>query len=113
MSLAPKENPIRDRARKLAADRLGVPSLLLNLSKDTGWPDVLFLIPGGRPLLMEFKRPGEPLKPLQQERKDTLKKLSYDVLGPVDSVDVALQLVGEAVLANQVLRRSAMWETYA
>jgi len=90
-------------------------SLLLELRHDAGWPDVLFLIPGGRPLLMEFKRPGKGLEPLQAERKRDLNKLGYDVLGPIDNVEIAVQLVAEALRVAHVKRMcySALWSTYA
>jgi hypothetical protein len=97
-------------------DQLGIPSLLLELRRDGGWPDVLFLIPGGRPLFMEFKRPGKDLEPLQVERKTTLQKLGYDVLGPVDNVDIAVSLVTEAltIAERRVLKYkySALWSIY-
>ena len=88
--MTPRENPIRDQARARARDELGIPSLLLELRHDRGWPDVVFLVHGGRPVLMEFKRPGEPLEPLQAYRADQLRKLNYRVVGPVESADVAL-----------------------
>lgn len=56
--------------------RHGVPNLKLG---QHGWPDRLFLIPGGRPLLIEFKAPGEEPRPRQAERHRTLRKLGYDV----------------------------------
>lgn len=58
---------------------LGVPSLKLNLKGNRGWPDRIFLIPGGRPLFIEFKRPGEEPRKLQQQRHRILRKLGYDV----------------------------------
>ena len=92
--MRPLENTsIRDPARRLIRDKLGVPSLLLQLKHDAGWPDVMFLVPGGRPLLMEFKRPGFELEPLQEERRATLLKLGYDAEGPVSSVEEAWGLV--------------------
>src|SRR5690606_26564047 len=61
------------------AERLGVPSLKLNLRGNRGWPDRIFLIPGGRPLFIEFKRPGEEPRKLQQQRHRILRKLGYEV----------------------------------
>jgi hypothetical protein len=43
------------------------------------WPDRLFFIPGGRPLLIEFKRPGKAPTPKQAARIKQLKELGYDV----------------------------------
>jgi hypothetical protein len=42
-------------------------------------PDYEFYLPGGRPLLIEFKRPGEFPTPLQEERIKRLRALGYDV----------------------------------
>ena len=57
------------------AEALGVPSIKLNLKGNRGWPDREFWIPGGRPLLIEFKLPGEEPDPLQAHRHDTLLTL--------------------------------------
>lgn len=46
---------------------------------DTGWPDDLFWIPGGRPLLVEFKKEGEEPRPKQVHVHKILKDLGYDV----------------------------------
>lgn len=108
MNGAGRENPMRDRTRVRAERELGVPSLLLNLRYDNGWPDCLFLITGGRPLLMEFKRPGKDLEPLQVERRETLEKLNYDVVGPVDNVDEAMIMIQLALNRAEIVRRRNM-----
>jgi len=46
---------------------------------EAGWPDVLFLIPGGRPLYIEFKWDGEPPNAKQERKINLLLKLDYDV----------------------------------
>lgn len=46
---------------------------------ETGWPDVLFFIPGGRPFLLECKWPGYEPKPKQEHIHDMLEELGYDV----------------------------------
>lgn len=73
------EQPIEHRVVDAAARNLGLRSLKLNLRYDAGWPDRLWLMPGGRPLFSEFKRPGETPAPLQNERLVTLAGLGYDV----------------------------------
>ncbi len=45
----------------------------------TGWPDDLFLLPGGRPLLIEFKAPGEEPTKKQQIKIDLLEEFGYAV----------------------------------
>lgn len=61
------------------AKKLGVRNVKMNTLSDTGWPDRMFLIPGGRPLFIEFKRPGGELSPKQQYVHDLLKSLGYTV----------------------------------
>lgn len=49
------------------------------------FPDDLFLIPGGRPLMIEFKAPGEHPTELQAHRIKELLELGYDVLATSDA----------------------------
>jgi hypothetical protein len=60
---------------------LGVPFIAMKFIEgvETGWPDSLFLIPGGRPLFVEFKWPGEYLDPKQVYQIFILLNLGYDV----------------------------------
>lgn len=44
-----------------------------------GWPDVLFLIPGGRPLFIEFKATGGKPTMIQRKKIKLLKQAGYDV----------------------------------
>lgn len=44
-----------------------------------GYPDRIFFIPGGRPLLIEFKSPGKKPRKLQVHRIKQLKDLGYAV----------------------------------
>ncbi len=44
-----------------------------------GWPDVLFLIPGGRPLFIEFKKPGAVPTAKQRIKLAILEDAGYDV----------------------------------
>jgi hypothetical protein len=43
------------------------------------WPDRMFMIPGGKPFFIEFKRPGGKLSPDQAHMHDVLRGLGYDV----------------------------------
>jgi hypothetical protein len=89
------ENPIENKVASIAK-AMGVPSLKLNLTGNRGWPDRLFLVPGGRPLFIEFKRPGDDLRPLQQHRKETLQGLGYDAEAH-DEVKAAVQAIKDAI----------------
>ncbi len=62
-----------------ATAALGLTCIKLSGTSFNGLPDRMFLIPGGRPFFIEFKRAGKPLRPLQQERHQQLKSLGYDV----------------------------------
>lgn len=53
--------------------------MVFRAGPSAGWPDFLYLIPGGRPLFIEMKRPGGKTTPLQQQKIDLLKELGYDV----------------------------------
>ena len=61
------------------ADKYRVLYARLNLHGKTGFPDVLFFIRGGRPFLIEFKRPGKQLEPRQWYIMGLLLNLDYDV----------------------------------
>ncbi len=63
---------------KLVADA-GIRSLKLTLRHDAGWPDRLWLLPGGRPAFTELKAPGAEPTELQQFRIARLEELGYDV----------------------------------
>jgi hypothetical protein len=58
---------------------LGILGSKLNVLGDTGWPDRVFWLPGGKPLLIEFKQPGGELEPKQIEIHAQLRRLGYDV----------------------------------
>jgi len=57
--------------------KLGVLSRKMNGMGFRGWPDRLFLIPGGCPVFIEFKRPGGKLTPLQAFIIDRLRDCDY------------------------------------
>lgn len=83
------------------ARRAGVESLKFQPIGSGGWPDRVFLVPGGHPLFIEFKRPGEQLRPLQVARHDQLRRLGYYVK-VVDSVESGRQAVANALEAASV-----------
>lgn len=55
-------------------------------------PDRIFWIPGGKPLLIEFKRPGGKPTVLQAETILRLKNLGYEV-HVIDSVEEAKRVI--------------------
>lgn len=72
----------------------GVVGLKFTPKSKTGYPDRLFLLPHGRAVFMEFKRPGEDLRALQDHRCDELEKLGFDVIRGVDTVEEAVASIG-------------------
>ena len=93
------ENPTRGRA----LNELGVPSVKLNLraGADTGMADTLYFIPGGRPLLHEYKWGTVAPEPKQVYTHMWLKKLGYDVQVH-NSVESAFESIRQAVAAQTV-----------
>jgi hypothetical protein len=89
------ESYIERRTCDLALE-LGVDNT--KLQKATGYPDRIFWIPGGKPLLIEFKRPGEPPSEIQDYVIDLLRKLGYQV-EVCDNVNDAIKLIIKALEA--------------
>ena len=83
-----------------ALQELLVPSIPLKLVRgsDTGRPDDLFLIPGGRPLFIEFKWGVWELEPKQEYWHRIFEELSYDVQVH-NNVDEALAAIAVEVVA--------------
>ena len=71
------EKPVQRRALR----ELLVPCIPIKLieGSETGWPDGLFLIPGGKPLWIEFKWPGENPDLKQEYMHELLRNLGYEV----------------------------------
>jgi hypothetical protein len=88
-----RETKIEQHVWRDARSMLGVESIKIGKQ---GWPDRLFLIPGGRPLLIEFKRGGEEARILQAHRIETLKKLGYDAYA-VDNYEDAMAYIRTAL----------------
>lgn len=83
------------------ARRKGVISIRMSFMPGArqGWPDVLFLVPGGRPLFIEFKKPGGKATKLQEHRIQQLRKLGYDV-EIHDQEDTAKRAIARALGAT-------------
>lgn len=52
--------------------------ILVTKATPVGWPDRVYWLKGGRPLLVEYKRPGGRLSPLQIHYAGVLQGLGYD-----------------------------------
>ena len=51
--------------------------ILLKIEGQMGWPDRLLLCPNGTSMFIEFKRPGESLRPLQKHIQMTLRGMQF------------------------------------
>ena len=78
MNTKPLESSIERKAVKLAKE-LKIRTTKLNVTNNRGIPDRIFWIPGGRPLLAEFKRPGKEPTKLQARTIKWLDDLGYCV----------------------------------
>lgn len=94
------ESSIETKVVEDAKEKLGVLSIKLELKRDDGWPDREFLIPGGKPLFIEFKRGGEDLRALQDLRAKVLRALGYDVIR-CDDYDDAMNAVKERLCRSR------------
>ena len=85
----------RIQANTLAwASQRGVQAIRLSfrIGVASGWPDAMLLIPGGKPLFIEFKRPGALPSTLQAHRIKVLRELGYacEVCDSRDSARAAI-----------------------
>ena len=51
--------------------------ILLKIQGSRGWPDRILLCPGAKIVFIEFKRPGEQLRPLQEFTLDKLRSMGF------------------------------------
>jgi hypothetical protein len=72
-----------------ALKRRGLVTLKLNLQGNRGWPDRLALVPPGRAIFVELKRPGGKPRPLQEYVHAQIKKLGFEVV-VIDNAVVAV-----------------------
>lgn len=89
-------------------EQLGVLGVKFTTPGRKGYPDRIFFIPGGKPLLIEFKRDGEDPEPYQAYIHEILRGLSYEVQVH-DNFDTAISAVRTALeSATQSARRCAV-----
>jgi hypothetical protein len=65
-----------------------------------GWPDTMFLVPGGRGLFIELKAPGKRPTPIQHHRLETLRELGYAAIW-TDNADTARAAITHAMGAGR------------
>ena len=88
----PYESEIEQRTCELVLHELSVFNIKLAKTNETGSPDRLFLIPGGKPLFVEFKRPGGVVSARQALMLKRLQHFGYDAV-VCDSVESAMAAI--------------------
>lgn len=91
------ETKIERKACKILEKEYGVENIKLVANR--GYPDRLFLIPGGKPFMIEFKRPGESPTSFQLYVHNKLRKLGYTV-----EVHYKVETAVDAVLKQMGVR---------
>lgn len=99
------EIEIEQKACEIALEELGVTNVKMKAAGFNGYPDRQFFIPGGRPLFIEFKRPGEPLDPLQVIIINRLRYYGYQV-EVADSVEEAIDFIKGALDTARLSKES-------
>lgn len=89
------EADIEAKAKKWA-DEHGVLNVKFTPAGQRGFQDRMFFTPGGRPLLVEFKRVGEEPRKLQVYVADKLREAGYDVRW-TDSAETAIGWLKECL----------------
>jgi hypothetical protein len=91
----------RAACRKLLS--LGIRAVKFVAPSETGYPDRIVFIEGGKPLLIEFKSPGEALRPKQAYIARQLQLLGYMVT-KCESVKGTLNALADATNKGHVKR---------
>lgn len=79
-----------EKTVRLWAEAHGILTTKMNGEGHSGMPDRVFWLPGGRPVIIEFKRPGAKASKLQEYYIGTLARNGYQV-GVIDRADVAVE----------------------
>jgi len=99
------ETLIEVAACKKVLDELGVFGIKLTSPGTNGMPDRMFLIPGGCPVLVEFKRPGAQPEPLQKYTHELLQKLQYRI-EVFDNVEDCFNCICRALETKRLSKES-------
>lgn len=82
----------------------GLRSIKLNAIGQRGWHDRLVMLPGGRPIFMELKRPGAGLTGSQPEIHELVKSLGGYRQHMCDDAKAALAVVDKYLEEDRALR---------
>ena len=95
-----RESSIERWVCRKARLNFGVLNFKITQPGTTGQPDRLFLIPGGKPLFIEFKALGKEPEKIQLHRHEELRALGYDV-EVHDTREGAITAIEDAVLRSK------------
>lgn len=93
MAFHETENPIEQKAVAEVWKYLGIKGSKLTIKGETGYPDRIYWLPGGKPFLVEYKRPGEDPREKQIHIHTELMKLDYDVEVHDDPADTLQAII--------------------
>ena len=85
--------------------QFGILNIKMSTHTETGWPDRMFVIPGGRPLFIEFKVPGGKLSKRQFYIHKVLEVFGYQVQTH-DNEESAIRAISEAIRSAQLPEKS-------
>lgn len=108
------EAKIERDACDLVWKHLGIQGSKLKVLGDDGYPDRIFWIPGGYPLLIEFKAPGESPRPKQAHIHKWLRRLGYRVEvfdNAVDAFECVISVVAAMELSKAQRKTIASAQT--
>lgn len=84
-------NPIQKKC-VVHARSLGLKPHKMSTDFEVGWPDYLFIGKVGLTIFVEFKRPGEPLRPAQRRKIEQFAELGHTIF-VIDNVDAFKELM--------------------
>lgn len=82
-----------------------VETIKLNLQGRRGWPDRIIIWEGGNLFFIEFKKPGEPPRALQEYIHKILRRMGF-VVEVHDNVTDALESVKAKIRASSIAGKS-------
>lgn len=109
------ESDVEGKGCKLLLTHLGLKSSKLKILGENGYPDRIVWLPGGKPLFIEYKRPGEAPRPKQEEVHNNLRKLGYYVEvieDAIEALEVTIRILEATRLpkeSRQILARARLW----
>lgn len=90
---ASTESDIQKKSIALVWKLFNIRGHKLNIDKQNGYPDLIFWVPGGSPVLIEMKAPGKNPRPLQCYVHKKLKSKGYTVATCDSTESVVIEMI--------------------